>query len=452
MNFVIIGLGNFGASLAKRLTALGHDVIGVDKEISKVEFFVDGTKAGEDVSSPWQLTWPATAGTHEITARATDNKGGQKTSAPVSVTATVANPLPPSVSITTPVNNAAFTTGDVVSIKASASDADGTVVKVEFFVNGTLIGEDVSSPYEINWNALTGAAVITAKATDNNNLNTTSATVTVNVTQGSSGPPVVSITSPAPGAHLTTNSQVLIEATASDEGGSIAKVEFLVNGTKVGEDAAAPYQLTWTAQSGTKNILARATDNAGNQANSPIITVLVTAGTSPTVRITSPVSGTTVPEGSVVGISADASDADGSITKVEFYVNGTKIGEDDTTPFSYDWTSIAGAAAISAKATDNAGIVTSSTTVSITVTGETVEKDTVVFDFSKAVISGTNYRLPVSVISAKNVTEFHFSMNINTSKILFDQIINHTSYLVNSSNFDLFANMDFSKISLVKSE
>ncbi len=44
MNFVVIGLGNFGASLAKRLTALGHDVIGVDKEISKVEFFKDTIK------------------------------------------------------------------------------------------------------------------------------------------------------------------------------------------------------------------------------------------------------------------------------------------------------------------------------------------------------------------------------------------------------------------------
>jgi trk system potassium uptake protein TrkA len=41
MNFIVIGLGNFGASLAKRLTALGHDVIGVDKELEKVEFFKD---------------------------------------------------------------------------------------------------------------------------------------------------------------------------------------------------------------------------------------------------------------------------------------------------------------------------------------------------------------------------------------------------------------------------
>jgi len=44
MNFIIIGLGNFGASLAKKLTALGHDVIGVDKEIAKVDFFKDTIK------------------------------------------------------------------------------------------------------------------------------------------------------------------------------------------------------------------------------------------------------------------------------------------------------------------------------------------------------------------------------------------------------------------------
>jgi trk system potassium uptake protein TrkA len=41
MNIVAIGLGNFGASLAKILTAMGHDVLGVDRNIEKVEFFKD---------------------------------------------------------------------------------------------------------------------------------------------------------------------------------------------------------------------------------------------------------------------------------------------------------------------------------------------------------------------------------------------------------------------------
>jgi trk system potassium uptake protein TrkA len=37
MNFLIIGLGNFGVALSVRLTQLGHEVIGVDNNLSKVE-------------------------------------------------------------------------------------------------------------------------------------------------------------------------------------------------------------------------------------------------------------------------------------------------------------------------------------------------------------------------------------------------------------------------------
>jgi trk system potassium uptake protein TrkA len=41
MKFIIIGLGNFGSSLAEKLTQLGQEVIGVDKEIGKVEDIKD---------------------------------------------------------------------------------------------------------------------------------------------------------------------------------------------------------------------------------------------------------------------------------------------------------------------------------------------------------------------------------------------------------------------------
>ena len=37
MKYIIIGLGHFGASLGNKLTALGHEVIGVDPEMNKVE-------------------------------------------------------------------------------------------------------------------------------------------------------------------------------------------------------------------------------------------------------------------------------------------------------------------------------------------------------------------------------------------------------------------------------
>lgn len=39
MKYIIVGLGNFGASLAQKLTALDNEVIGIDKNMDKVEFF-----------------------------------------------------------------------------------------------------------------------------------------------------------------------------------------------------------------------------------------------------------------------------------------------------------------------------------------------------------------------------------------------------------------------------
>ncbi len=39
MKFIIIGLGHFGSSLATQLTKMGHDVMGVDQSMSKVENF-----------------------------------------------------------------------------------------------------------------------------------------------------------------------------------------------------------------------------------------------------------------------------------------------------------------------------------------------------------------------------------------------------------------------------
>jgi trk system potassium uptake protein TrkA len=37
MKYIIIGLGNFGSSLAEKLTSAGHEVIGVDKNMTRVE-------------------------------------------------------------------------------------------------------------------------------------------------------------------------------------------------------------------------------------------------------------------------------------------------------------------------------------------------------------------------------------------------------------------------------
>lgn len=41
MKYIVIGLGNFGASLAEKLTNMGNEVIGVDNQITKIEALKD---------------------------------------------------------------------------------------------------------------------------------------------------------------------------------------------------------------------------------------------------------------------------------------------------------------------------------------------------------------------------------------------------------------------------
>lgn len=95
---------------------------------------------------------------------------------------------PPTVALTAPANNAAFTAPAAVSITADAADANGSVAKVAFYQNGNLLGEDTSSPYAFDWTGVAaGVYVLTAVATDNQNATTTSSTV--NITVNSSGAP-----------------------------------------------------------------------------------------------------------------------------------------------------------------------------------------------------------------------------------------------------------------------
>jgi len=91
-------------------------------------------------------------------------------------------PLPPNISITDPANNSSFPIGSPVSISADATDTDGTVTQVEFFVDGNSIGIDASAPYTADYTGIAAANhVLTAKATDNDGQFTISAPVSFNI-------------------------------------------------------------------------------------------------------------------------------------------------------------------------------------------------------------------------------------------------------------------------------
>lgn len=90
----------------------------------------------------------------------------------------------PAVSITAPLDNTTLTLGNAFTINANASDADGTISKVEFYAGTTIISTDNTSPYSINWTPTSaGTYSITAIATDNTNKATTSNAITLKVLQ-----------------------------------------------------------------------------------------------------------------------------------------------------------------------------------------------------------------------------------------------------------------------------
>lgn len=97
--------------------------------------------------------------------------------------------------------------------------------------------------------------------------------------QGSSpaAAPSVTVTAPAQGDKLDPGATVSVAAEAADSDGTVASVEFLVDGESIGEDTTAPFAVDWTAPSeeGLYNLTAVATDNDGRTKTSRVVVVQV---------------------------------------------------------------------------------------------------------------------------------------------------------------------------------
>lgn len=184
----------------------------------------------------------------------------------------------PVVNITAPANNSTFDSGQTVMIEASASDPDGTVRQVEFFVNDTSIGIDNHSPFSMAWTTRgSGNQTLKAVATDNAGATTTSAIVNIIINQTAQNqPPVVNIASPDNNSIMSKGEIINIEATATDADGSVSQVAFFVNDNPIGTDISAPYVSSWTAnETGNYNIKAVATDNEGATTTSATVMISV---------------------------------------------------------------------------------------------------------------------------------------------------------------------------------
>ncbi len=175
-------------------------------------------------------------------------------------------------------------------------------------------------------------------------------------------PPAVSLTSPANGSSYTSPASVALGATATDLDG-IAKVDFYAGTTRVGTDTTSPYAVNWTGVgAGTYALKAVATDNRGASATSATRRITVSAPTAanvaPHVSMTSPSDGGSFVAGASVTFAATATDKDGTIQNVRFYLGTRLVATDTTSPYSTRWPAVVGSHSVTAVATDNQGAVT----------------------------------------------------------------------------------------------
>jgi peptidoglycan/xylan/chitin deacetylase (PgdA/CDA1 family) len=228
-------------------------------------------------------------------------------------------PVKPTVSITGPANGSIV--NGVTNLTADANDADGSVSKVEFEVNGVPAGSDDTDPYSVPWDPSSlspgATATIVARAYDNTGQTTDSSPITVTkqvVTGGTGGggggggggavtkpvvtppaapvetPPVAPVTdapsqsAPQPAAPtvrlLKASSRLLRKGVVGFRAvvkapAGVEHVEFLVNGKVVGTLTEGPFKFSWSPKAGKSKrklrnveVSVRVTDSLGRVAES----------------------------------------------------------------------------------------------------------------------------------------------------------------------------------------
>jgi hypothetical protein len=151
---------------------------------------------------------------------------------------------------------------------------------------------------------------------------------------------------------------------------------YLYVGTQVGIFASANGGQSWSPSNDGPtncsvdelfwmgNTLVAATHGRG------MFSINISTGQPPSVNITSPTAGSTFTAGSNVTITANATDTDGTVAKVDFFAGPTFIGTATTSPYSVTWNNVPlGTHSLTARATDNSGDTAVSGAVSITVGG-----------------------------------------------------------------------------------
>ena len=377
----------FSLALANILPATSTfnvKVNGTSRTVSAVT--VSGTKVTLTLASPVAHGDAVTiAYTKPSTNPLQTTAGGQAESfSAQSVTNNVAAPLPALVSrVVENASPSALVLTYNMSLASIIPAASAFAVKVNstaravnsVAVSGTKVTLTLASPV-----AHGDAVTIAYTKPSTNPLQTTAGgqaesfsaqSVTNKIAAPVNSPPLIDISSPTKSTGFIAPATITIEANATDRDGRVVMVEFYNGTTKLGERTSEPWSFTWKeVNEGTYSITAAATDNSGARTVSSAVKIVVekavtAVNLAPSIAIISPIN-TSLEAPATVTLTVDASDPDGSITKVEFMAGGVKIGESSVYPFSFTFQcDTTGVYEITAVAWDNLNATATSAPVTV---------------------------------------------------------------------------------------
>ncbi|MGB7926117.1 MAG: Ig-like domain-containing protein [Pyrinomonadaceae bacterium] len=200
---------------------------------------------------------------------------------------------------------------------------------------------------------------------------------TANFTVKLNNQPAVEITSPPTHSTFTSPGPITVTASASDTDGTINRVEFRAYTSAgdalvfSGSDSTPPYSVTMNnIPAGTLSINAYAVDNLGRESEWDFIDAQVQCGTLPTVRLTSPVDGSTYHAGEYITISAEAAPTCGSnVSYVDFFKGTELIARASEPPYRMTYHATdAGTFTFTAKAVNVGGGVSDPSSATVTIT------------------------------------------------------------------------------------
>ncbi len=355
-----------GAVLSGTITATA--TASDDYDVVRVDFYEGPTLLATDDSPPYSVsfnTWNLPNGSRSLLAVARDAAGNAGPSSPVAVT--VDNDHASLVTTITQPTEGALLVGPV-TISATAANPS-KVARVQLYAGTRLLATDSAAPYSFDWHTVSepaGAYTLTTRAYDAAGNWETSAPVNVTVVRDTT-PPTVTIASPDAGA--TVQGIVWVEANVSDDT-QVSSVRLYVDGSLAAiSSSGQPFTLGWSTSNvanGPHTLMLKAFDSSGNTSDSPeVVVTLFNDAAPPTVALTSPAQGSSV--AGIVTLEASASD-DKGVTRVEFFVGGTRVATVTSPPYVASWDShtvLDGTHSLSARAYDAAG--KSATSASLTV-------------------------------------------------------------------------------------